>query len=76
MKEIKLGKYKHYKGNEYEVIGFAKHTETLEDLIIYKPLYKSKILEKNVTWARPKKIFLENVNINREEIPRFKYIKN
>jgi len=36
---IKLGVYRHYKGNQYEVIGFAKHSETLEDMVIYKALY-------------------------------------
>ena len=39
MSPIQLGVYRHYKGNQYEVIGFAKHSETLEDMVIYKALY-------------------------------------
>ncbi|HLE06134.1 MAG TPA: DUF1653 domain-containing protein [Candidatus Nanoarchaeia archaeon] len=65
---MKLGKYQHYKGNIYEVIGVAKHSETLEELVIYKS-------EKGNLWARPKKMFLENIKINGKEIPRFKFIK-
>ena len=48
MEPIKLGKYRHYKGGEYELIGFAKHSETLEDMVIYKALYGE-----GGTWVRP-----------------------
>ncbi|GAF71040.1 unnamed protein product [marine sediment metagenome] len=130
--EIKLGKYQHYKGKDYEVIGVARHgktdenydgkqyeiicvvrhSETLKELIIYKALYDSEEfgnnalwwipkeiplrkgntnnkLEKlviykalydsekfgnNAGWGRPKSMFLDFVNIERKEIPRFKYI--
>jgi len=75
MKEIKLGKYEHYKGKQYEVIGLARHSETLEELVIYKALYNSEEFGNNALWARPKKIFSEMVNINGKEIPRFKYIE-
>jgi hypothetical protein len=74
MAELKLGKYEHYKGKEYEVIGLARHSETLEELVIYKALYNSEEFGTNALWARPKLMFLETVNINGKEIPRFKYI--
>ncbi len=60
------GKYKHYKGGEYEVVGIAKHTETLEELVIYRSLDGT-----NNIWARPKSIFMDYV----EEIKRFDLLK-
>jgi len=66
---LKLGRYKHYKGNEYEVIGVAKHSETLEDLVAYRALSGNHNL-----WARPLKIFTEEVEIDGKKVPRFKYI--
>ena len=74
MTEIKLGKYEHYKGNQYEVIGLARHSETLGELVIYKALYDSEEFGNNALWARPKKMFFEMVNIDRKDIPRFKYL--
>jgi len=67
--QVKLGKYRHYKGNEYEVIGVAKHSETLEDLVVYRKLYDDRGL-----WVRPLAMFLENVNVEAQDIPRFKFI--
>jgi len=67
--QIRLGKYQHYKGKEYEVIGVAKHSETQEEMVVYKALYGDHDL-----WVRPFKMFLEQVEINGEKIPRFKYI--
>ena len=55
---LRLGKYKHYKGNEYEVIGVAKHSETLEDLVFMEALYEN---PKSKLWARPLKNFTEEV---------------
>ena len=75
MKEIKLGKYKHYKGKQYEVIGLARHSETLEELVIYKALYNSEEFGNNALWVRPKSMFLETVSVNGKEIPRFRYIE-
>ena len=66
---LKLGKYKHYKGHEYEVIGVAKHSETLEDMVIYRALYGDK-----GTWARPLKMFSEEVVVDGKKVPRFERI--
>lgn len=66
---IKLGKYKHYKGKEYEVVGVAKHSETLEELVIYRALYGGRDL-----WARPLKMFLEKVEVDGRKVLRFEYI--
>lgn len=65
--EIKLGKYKHFKGGEYEVIGLARHSETLEEMVVY---YDS---EKQL-WARPAKMFFEEIDRDGQKIPRFKYV--
>lgn len=64
------GEYEHYKGKRYRVIGTARHSETLEELVIYLALYGEYGL-----WARPLKMFLECVEVEGERIPRFKYIK-
>ncbi|HLC52848.1 MAG TPA: DUF1653 domain-containing protein [Candidatus Nanoarchaeia archaeon] len=71
---IKLGKYQHYKGNYYEVIGVARHSEDLSELVIYKALYDSKF-GKNALWVRPKKMFLEIVKVDSKLIPRFEFIE-
>jgi len=64
---MKLGKYKHYKGNQYEVLGVAKHSETLEELVIYKN-------SEGDFWARPLKMFLEEADFGGKKVKRFKYI--
>ena len=66
---LQLGKYKHYKGNLYEVIGIAHHSETLEDMVVYRALYNDFDL-----WVRPLSMFLENVEINGVIMPRFEYL--
>ena len=68
---IKNGIYQHYKGNKYEVIGIAKHSETLEDLVVYRALYDNKVSQ---LWVRPLKIFAETIENDGKEIERFKYI--
>ncbi len=75
MAELKLGRYKHYKGKQYEVIGFARHSETLEELVIYKALYNSSEFGNNALWVRPKSIFLGTINIDDKQIPRFEFIE-
>ena len=72
--DIKTGKYKHYKGKEYEVIGLARHSETLEELIIYKALYESDEFGANALWARPKDMFFESTIVEGKKVPRFQYI--
>lgn len=71
---MKLGKYRHYKGKEYEVIGVAKHSETEEGLVIYKAQYESEKYGNGTLWARPVEMFLENVNVDGKEIARFEYV--
>ena len=64
---IKIGKYKHYKGPEYEVIGLGRHSETLEDLVVYKD-------SSGDLWVRPVKMFMEEIEVNGKKVLRFKYI--
>lgn len=71
---IQLGKYQHYKGQFYEVIGVALHTETREELVIYKMLYETKDFAYGSLWVRPKEMFLEKVLVNNKEIPRFIFV--
>jgi len=74
MDDIRLGKYQHYKGKFYEVIGVARHSETLEEMVVYRALYDSKEYGKNVLWVRPKAIFLEDVTVEGKAVPRFRYV--
>lgn len=67
---ITLGKYRHYKGGEYEVIALGKNEETLEDVVVYKALYDG-----GSVWVRTQKVFEENVDVNGEMVPRFKLMK-
>lgn len=69
---MKLGYYKHYKGNVYEVIGIAKHSETLEDMVVYKACYQK---EGENLWVRPLKMFTDYVLIENKKTKRFSKIK-
>jgi hypothetical protein len=69
---MKLGRYQHSKtGNLYRVIAIAKHSETLEKLVVYEALYDNPTSK---VWVRPTKMFLEKVEINGKKVPRFKFI--
>ena len=74
--KIKLGKYKHYKGGEYEVLGIAVHSETLEELVIYKMLYDSTDYKNGTVWVRPAEMFFGNVVIEGKEVKRFELTEN
>ncbi len=65
---MELGLYKHYKGNIYEVIGIAKHSETLEEMVVYKATYQA---DGENLWVRPKKMFLESIEVNELITKRF-----
>lgn len=67
---LKKGIYRHYKGNLYEVMGLVQHSETQEELVLYKPLYG-----KDTLWVRPKVMFCENIIKEGKEVPRFEFVE-
>ena len=69
MSEIKIGTYRHFKGNEYEIVGIAKHSETLEPMVVYRALYGEGGL-----WVRPARMWDEMVERDGKVFPRFTYI--
>lgn len=69
MDEIKKGRYRHFKGNEYEVIGTARHSETTEEYVVYKALYGDGGL-----WIRPKEMWNETVERDGKTYKRFEFI--
>jgi len=71
---MKTGIYRHYKWKFYEVIGVAKHSETLEDLVVYKALCDSSEFGNNALRVRPLNVFQEKVIVDGEEVSRFTYI--
>lgn len=66
---IPLGHYRHYKGGEYEVLGVVRHSESLEPMVLYRPLYN-----RSGCWVRPFGMFLESVEHGGERQPRFSLI--
>ena len=75
-KQLKIGaKYRHYKNHLVRVMNVALHSETLEELVIYEKLEDVGNYKKGSVWARPKKMFLEEVTANGEKIPRFALVK-
>ncbi|QDU23436.1 DUF1653 domain-containing protein [Urbifossiella limnaea] len=63
---VPVGRYRHFKGGEYEVLGLARHSETDERLVVYRPLYGDGGL-----WVRPVAMFLESVEHDGRTVPRF-----
>ena len=70
MQQVKIGKYRHFKGNEYEVLCIAKHSETLEPLVVYKALYGD-----NAVWVRPLSMWNEKIERDGKILSRFTYIE-
>ncbi len=69
MEEIRLGKYKHFKGNEYEVVALAKHSETGEDMVVYRPLYGE-----GGWWVRPASMWNDTVIRDGVTYKRFTFV--
>ncbi len=69
MTSIVPGRYRHYKGGEYEVLGVARHSETEEEYVLYRPLYGRREL-----WVRPAAMFAESVIVDGRAQPRFELI--
>lgn len=67
--QVNNGRYRHYKGNEYLVIGVARHSETDEELVVYRQDYGDKGL-----WVRPLAMFAETVMVDGRQVPRFDYL--
>jgi hypothetical protein len=70
MAEIQPGRYRHYKGNEYMVLGVARHSETLEELVVYRQEYGERGL-----WVRPAAMFAETVEVEGRAVPRFAFLR-
>lgn len=68
---LQPGRYRHYKGKDYEVIGIATHSETDEQLVVYRTLYGNYDL-----WVRPLAMFTETVELDGESVPRFRFIES
>lgn len=69
VEEIKLGKYRHFKGNEYEVVAVAKHSETLEEMVVYRALYGD-----GGFWVRPASMWNETVEREGVKVKRFTFV--
>jgi hypothetical protein len=68
---VEPGRYRHYKGKEYEVVGTARHSETEEEFVVYRALYGSRGL-----WIRPRAMFEEMVNLDGKDVPRFQFLES
>lgn len=67
--EVPLGRYRHYKGNDYDLIYLAHHSETRETLAVYRALYGE-----HGIWVRPLAMFLETVEVDGRTVPRFRHV--
>src|SRR5262249_50222121 len=67
--DVAPGRYRHYKGGFYEVLGVARHSETEEEFVVYRPLYGEGGL-----WVRPRAMFLDVVTVGGATVPRFQYV--
>lgn len=70
---VQKGIYEHFKGKRYEVIGIARHSETLEEMVIYKALYEGDF-PKGSLWVRPVTMFQESITVNHKQVPRFRLL--
>lgn len=69
---VRKGFYRHYKGNVYQLLGVARHSETLEEMVMYRALK-----DEQEYWVRPLSLFVETVHLpNGQSVPRFQYIGN
>lgn len=68
---VEPGRYRHYKGKEYEVVGTARHSETEEEFVVYRALYGSSGL-----WIRPRAMFEEMVKLDGKDVPRFRFLES
>lgn len=72
---MEIGIYQHFKNKSfYEVIGIARDSETREEMVVYKALYKTDELESGQLWVRPKAMFLEQIEYEGQSGQRFKYV--
>ena len=67
---IKQGTYRHFKGNKYHILGVARHSEDGSTLVVYRPMYGDGDL-----WVRPVEMFLETVELNGQQVPRFEFLE-
>ena len=66
---LRVGRYRHYKGNDYTVLGVSRHSETLEELVVYRQEYGKREL-----WVRPLVMFVEEVEVEGRRVPRFAFV--
>ncbi len=72
--EVKIGRYRHFKGKEYRVIGVARDSETLKEMVVYQGLYRSEEFGEGAWWVREKENFLAVVERDGKRRPRFEYL--